>query len=316
MDVLALIIAMLLIFGLMYGSIPLSPRRYSPSRSYIRLYVRCIFNSLVLLGVIGVIALHDGIPLASLGLQFPTLWWPTLLTLVGAGLLFALILLIHLHALKNGPLVEKPRLALPRSSSERLAWVAVSLDAGIGEEIIFRGFLPWYLAHHLTFFGLAIPYVWTAIFSLILFGLAHLYQGWKGALFVGFIGITLALFYAFTGNLLVSMLWHFLFDVRFSFIRAVKIEDIVQRVDEVEEDRIEDTVQPVSETEENKLEVPLQPPQPPVRRKPQRAPGKTKKRQHTREKKGQPVKRLPYYARGLPPYPDARSGRQQRSDLL
>jgi hypothetical protein len=54
-------------------------------------------------------------------------------------------------------------------------------------------------------------------FSLILFSLGHLYQGWGGTLGAGFAGISLALLYALTGNLLASILWHVLFDVRFSF---------------------------------------------------------------------------------------------------
>src|SRR5258706_261935 len=128
MDVMALIIAVVLILVLMRGSYPLSPRRSSSSRMYLRLYLRCIFNSWLLLGVVGIIVVHD-----------------------------------------------------------------------------------------LTLFGFSIPFVWAAIFSLILFSLCHLYQGWGGALGVGFLGITQALLYALTGNLFASMLWHMLFDVRFSF---------------------------------------------------------------------------------------------------
>lgn len=222
MDVLALIIAVVLILYLMQVGFPRSARQLSASRTFLHFYFRRIFSSWVLLGLTGLILLHDGTPLSSIGLLLPNPWWPTVLAFLGVGLLFSLLLLMHLRAMNEKPLGarlarERGRLALPHTSSERLVWVGVSINAGIWEEIVFRGFLPWYLIRHVTFFGFSVPFVWAAIFSLILFSLAHLYQGWGGVLGVGVVGITLALLYALTGNLLASILWHILFDVRFSF---------------------------------------------------------------------------------------------------
>lgn len=222
MDVLALIIAVVLIMYLMQVGFPRSARQRSAPRTFLRFYFRRIFSSWVLLGITGIILLHDGIPLSRIGLLLPNPWWPTLLAFIGVGLLFSLLLVMHLRTWNNEQLRaklarEKRRLALPRTSSERLVWVGVSINAGIWEEIVFRGFLPWYVVHHVTFFGFSVPFVWAAIFSLLLFSLAHLYQGWGGVLGVGFVGITLTFLYALTGNLLASILWHLLFDVRFSF---------------------------------------------------------------------------------------------------
>lgn len=45
---------------------------------------------------------------------------------------------------------------------------------------------------------------------------------------MGFVGITLTLLYALTGNLFASILWHILFDVRFSF-GTPKIEGTIQQ---------------------------------------------------------------------------------------
>lgn len=222
MDVLALIIAVILIIYLMQVGFPRSAHQLSTSHTFLHFYFRRIFSSWILLGIPGIILLHDGIPLSSIGLLLPNPWWPTLLAFIGVGILFSLLLRMHLRISNNEPLEaklarEKRRLALPRTSSERLVWVGVSINAGIWEEIVFRGFLPWYIVHHLSLFGFSIPFVWAAIFSLILFSLAHLYQGWGGVLGVGFVGITLTLLYTLTGNLLASILWHILFDVRFSF---------------------------------------------------------------------------------------------------
>lgn len=222
MDVLALIIAVVLIFYLMQVGFPHSARQLSAPRTYVRFYVRRIISSWVLLSIAVVILLHDGTPPSRIGLLLPNPWWSTLLAFLGVGLLFAVVLIIHLYAMNDEQMAtrlarDKRRLALPRTLSERLAWVGVSVNAGIWEEIVFRGFLPWYLVHHLTLFGFAIPFVWAAVFSLILFSLGHLYQGWGGVLGVSLVGISLALLYALTGNLWASMLWHTLFDVRFSF---------------------------------------------------------------------------------------------------
>jgi uncharacterized protein len=296
MDILSLIIAVLLILLLMRGSLPLSPRKPSPPRTSIRLYLRCIVFSWFLLSIVGIIVLHDGIPLSSIGLLLPTLWWPTLLALIGGGLLFAVVLVIHLHSIKHELFTaeEKGRLALPRTSSERLLWVGVSINAGMWEEIVFRGFLPWYLAHHVTFFGFSIPFIWAAIFSLILFSLGHLYQGWAGALRAGIAGIILALFYTLTGNLLASLLWHVLVDVRFSFWVATS----------------ESLTQPAAEMKDRPKSLP----QPPLalRETPQRTSRQKQQCQHKGDQRGQPMEHIPYYARRLPPYPNLRAGRHQQ----
>ncbi len=222
MDVLALVIAVVLIIYLMQVGFPRTTRQRSAPRTFLGFYLRRILSSWVILAFAGIIFLHDDAPLSSIGLLLPNPWWPTALAFIGVGILFSLLLVMHLR-IGNDEQVraklarERNRLALPRNLSERLAWVGVSINAGTWEEIVFRGFLPWYIVHHITLFGLFIPFVWAAIFSLILFSLAHLYQGWGGVLGVFFTGITLVLLYALTGNLLASILWHILFDVRFSF---------------------------------------------------------------------------------------------------
>ncbi|GHO98418.1 hypothetical protein KSF_084660 [Reticulibacter mediterranei] len=219
MDVLALFIAALLIFLLMRGCLPLTPQRRQPARTYIRLYLRCIFNLLVIVGIIVVVILHDSIPLASIGLQLPTLWWPTLLALIGVLLFFALHLRTHLLILKRMPLknLQQTGLALPRSRSECLLWMVISIITGIWEEVLFRGLLPWYITHHITFFGSAIPYIGAAIFSLLLFSVGHFTYTWRGVVVVGIIGIIYMALYALTGNLFAAILWHILFDMRMVF---------------------------------------------------------------------------------------------------
>lgn len=222
MDILALIIMVFLIIYLMLVGFPRSVRHLSARRTFLRFYLYRTLSSWFLLGIISIILLHDGVPLASIGLRLPDPWWPTLLAFIGVGILFSLLLMTYLRLISDEQVraklsMQKSRLALPRTRSERLAWVGVSINTGIWEEIVFRGFLPWYVVHHVTFFGFPIPFIWAVIFSLILFSVAHLYQGWGGVLRVGLFGISEVVLYALTGNLLASILWHLLFNVRFAF---------------------------------------------------------------------------------------------------
>ena len=65
-----------------------------------------------------------------------------------------------------------------------LGWfAAVSVTAGICEELLYRGFLFWWLGAEM---GLGT--VGAAVISTVAFGLAHAYQGWGGVFKTGIIG--------------------------------------------------------------------------------------------------------------------------------
>jgi membrane protease YdiL (CAAX protease family) len=99
---------------------------------------------------------------------------------------------------------------LPVTAAERAWWVAVSVTAGVCEEIIFRGFLLRYLhagPWHLTL-GAAV------IIAALIFGLQHLYQGLAGVIQTALIGVLFSLIYLVTGTLLVPMLLHCMMDLR------------------------------------------------------------------------------------------------------
>ncbi len=98
------------------------------------------------------------------------------------------------------------KFVLPHTQSE-LRWCSgLALTAGIVEEILWRGFLIAYLQSFLP--------LWAAItISVILFGLAHSYQGLRqlpGVMFAG--ALTAALFY-FSGSLWLSILCHACIDL-------------------------------------------------------------------------------------------------------
>jgi membrane protease YdiL (CAAX protease family) len=90
---------------------------------------------------------------------------------------------------------------LPHRGREMRRFRSVAITAGICEELLFRGFLIWYLA---VFLGLAGAIVGSAL----IFGLGHAYQGTAGILKTGVIGLVMAGLYVLSGSLLPPMLLH------------------------------------------------------------------------------------------------------------
>ena len=89
----------------------------------------------------------------------------------------------------------------PRSRRELWTALAISLAAGLGEELIYRGFLLAYLEHYLH---------WMAAVgvSSVAFGLAHLYQGLRGVLAIGAVGIGLGVLSVLSGSIWPAIALH------------------------------------------------------------------------------------------------------------
>ena len=98
---------------------------------------------------------------------------------------------------------------LPVTNKEKKIWNFVSLTAGITEEIIYRGFLIFALAYLFPDFS-----IWLVIiFSSLLFGLAHTYQGFTtGVLRTTVIGVIFSILYIGIGSILPLIAIHFLID--------------------------------------------------------------------------------------------------------
>lgn len=104
---------------------------------------------------------------------------------------------------RSGPVVTK---VLPRTQVERFVFMVVAASAGIGEEMIFRGFLLWTLAHWT-------PEWLAALLSAALFTVAHLYQQRLSALTgVAAAGAVYTVLTLVSGSLLPAMLLHFAVD--------------------------------------------------------------------------------------------------------
>lgn len=113
--------------------------------------------------------------------------------------------------------LEGLRPLLPHTRTEMNRFSMVAVTAGICEEVLFRGFLLWYL-------GSLVPLVPSLLLGAILFGMAHAYQGTKGVIQTGLVGLGLVLLYKITGSLWVPMAVHIFVDLNsgllaYSFLR-------------------------------------------------------------------------------------------------
>lgn len=154
-----------------------------------------------------VLWLASGRSFELLGLSIPWSWQNGLALLVAAG--FSILLALQVRTVRrDSEAREATRAAmapvaeyLPRSAREARWFRGVSLAAGIGEEIFYRGFLLWYLAP-------LMPWIWAVVVSSVLFGFAHIMHGAQAALRATFMGAALALLYLFGGSLLAPMIVH------------------------------------------------------------------------------------------------------------
>ena len=103
---------------------------------------------------------------------------------------------------------------LPRTVAEQRMWVLVAITAGVTEELLYRGFVLWVLAH---VFPNADPFTLLCVGGII-FGFAHLYQGTKGVILTALLGVVLGQVMIAAG-LLAAMAIHTLIDLRVLLIR-------------------------------------------------------------------------------------------------
>lgn len=96
---------------------------------------------------------------------------------------------------------------LPRTDREAALFRRLSVTAGICEEIVYRGYLIWYLT---GFVG-----TWpAALLAAAAFGVLHLYQGLAGVVRTGATGLVMAAVYVATGSLLWPVILHTTVDLQ------------------------------------------------------------------------------------------------------
>lgn len=95
---------------------------------------------------------------------------------------------------------------LPATPGQRRAWWLVSLHAGWGEELFYRGYLFGLLLYFLPLWA-------AAMLSTLLFGFAHLYQGARGIVLTAILGGVFFGLYWVSGSLWVPIIAHALYDI-------------------------------------------------------------------------------------------------------
>lgn len=96
---------------------------------------------------------------------------------------------------------------LPRAFPEKVVFAFLSLAAGFGEEIAFRGFaIP-------ALFLVTGSVWWGALISSLAFGVLHGYQGWIGVARTGSMGFLLAVVFIASGSLWPAILAHVVLDL-------------------------------------------------------------------------------------------------------
>lgn len=164
----------------------------------------------LILGVLAILTgLIEGIELFPLDFPSPASWFS------GAVFLVVSLVLVRPHWRRS---VEehKPtwRLFAPATKRERSMWVALSLSAGIGEELVWRGVLPALLAAVTGSFALGVG------LSVASFALAHAIQGLRSVLAIAAIALAFHALVFISGSLYVAMLVHFVYDVIAGFTYA------------------------------------------------------------------------------------------------
>ncbi len=100
---------------------------------------------------------------------------------------------------------------LPRTGAELKAFGWLALTAGICEEVLYRGYLFWYVGHWL-------PQPYVLLVTALVFGIGHSYQGMRGMVTTGIAGLFLGGMYMLTGSLYLSMAIHALTDLYSGYV--------------------------------------------------------------------------------------------------
>lgn len=142
----------------------------------------------------------------------PTGWRLALgAALVGAMVAFVVLQLRSVARLSpERRIAVRPKLAsveflLPHTRAEYWWFVSLSITAGFCEELLYRGYLAWFLGPWLGDVGAMVVVV-------ALFGIGHAYQGRKGATRATLAGAVMAAIVLATGSLIPAMIIHAMVD--------------------------------------------------------------------------------------------------------
>ena len=150
-------------------------------------------------------------PAMGFGLQLD-LWFAagTALTILGV-----VVLVLQLRHVDKAPQEEIDRyrerfgslsIILPRNGNELARFYGLSVTAGIVEEVLWRGFLIWYLNQFMPLWA-------AALISAIGFGLAHAYQGMANMPQLIMVGLVFSALFLISGSVWLPIILHAAVDI-------------------------------------------------------------------------------------------------------
>ena len=186
------------------------------TKAKLRFYRRALAQQIVLALLVLTWRWLARVPAAKIGLVAPDSWKLSVLVLccITAAILVSIVRFRKTGDDKLRRALEMAGGIVPTSPVERRLFAAFGLGAGIVEEFVCRGFLIYYLFASLSLVNPTL----LVIVSSAIFGFAHLYQGRKGILLTGILGLCFAALYLSTGSLLVPVVIHVLIDLRIIWI--------------------------------------------------------------------------------------------------
>jgi membrane protease YdiL (CAAX protease family) len=132
---------------------------------------------------------------------------------IARDIILALLFVLTLRACSTllSPLLDQSSantaFLLPQGPAESLLWIAVSVTAGVCEELVYRGYLQrqlWALTGRLPLaLGL----------QAMIFALGHAYQGWQAAVITGVYGLAFGLLAAWRKSIIPGAMAHALVDI-------------------------------------------------------------------------------------------------------
>lgn len=184
-----------------------------------RLYLSVIITQWIFAAAALRPVLMGQIGLQELGLSMPE--GNGLFISIGGIVLVLIGLTFQQHGIRRSELgaqavvesIGKIHWLLPKTRNQHGLWVAVSIHAGLCEELFYRGFLVLFLSNWLPF--------WAACLAMtFMFGLGHMYQGIKGVVGTAILGAIFLGLYLLTGSLWLSIIAHALYDVSMGFLAS------------------------------------------------------------------------------------------------
>lgn len=190
----------------------------------LRRYRWLVLRQLILIAALAAWITTSGGGRAEVGLGPPFSWWWS----GGVSIALAVFMVWSAVALRRraAELREKMRdragaLLLPETNREARWFALVSLCGGVAEELGYRGFL---FSYALTWWP-ALNALELVLATSICFGIAHLYQGWRGVAATTIAGLLMGTLYVASGNLLLPVVAHIMGNMRAAVIFWTPMRD-------------------------------------------------------------------------------------------